>query len=328
MEFRKKIEISEYPFKINHQTNLMIFGSCFAENIGNMLDYYKFKVNINPFGILYNPSSISQSLQSLLDNKSFDETDVFKNQGVYRSFAFHSDFCDIDKSTFLDRLNVAREQASADLLKSDVLMITLGTSYVYTLKASKQVVSNCHKIKASEFERYRLSVSEIVEDWSDLIDALLRRNPELKILFTVSPIRHWKDGAHNNQISKSILLLAIDELQQRFSSVFYFPSYEIVLDELRDYRFYREDMIHPNEFAVKYIWSVFGEVLFNDETQKINKQLDGLLKAVSHKAFNIDTIEHQHFLKQTLLKLGDFCNKYPYFECSKELESLEKNIRR
>ncbi|SHG26786.1 GSCFA domain-containing protein [Dysgonomonas macrotermitis] len=327
MEFRKKIDIPRSPLDIGYQTKLILFGSCFAENIGKNFVDNKFPVNLNPFGVLYNPASISQAIRLLLDEKVFTETDIFKHEGVYRSFLHHSEFCETDKQRFLDVINSGRKKTSSDIRTADILLITFGTSYVYRLKESGNIVANCHKVPASEFDHFRLSVSDIVRDWKSLIDRLQVVNPDLKILFTVSPIRHWKDGAHNNQLSKSVLLLAIDELQQMYPSVFYFPSYEIVLDELRDYRFYADDMIHPNDMAIRYIWSIFADTFFDDTTKQIIKQWQSLHKAIEHRPFNEDTPEHQQFLKQTLSKLYSFREKHPGFDCQNEIESLEYKIR-
>ncbi len=327
MEFRKKIDIPRSALTLNHQNKMLLFGSCFAENIGKFLLENKFDVNVNPFGVLYNPSSISQSIRLLLDDKVFTESDIFMQQGVFRSYNHHSEFSETDEALFLQSINDARQQASKDLLSADTLLVTFGTAYVYRLKESGLVVANCHKTSAHNFDRFRLSVTDIVKDWKKLIDSLHAVNPDLKILFTVSPIRHWKDGAHNNQLSKSVLLLAIDELQQIFPSVFYFPSYEIVLDELRDYRFYSDDMIHPNDVAIRYIWSIFADAFFDDITKQVNTQWQNLRKAVLHRPFNEDTPEHQQFLRQTLLKLQSFGEKYPYFDCRNEMELLENKIR-
>jgi GSCFA family. len=318
MEFRKKIDIPVSDLQISHHSKMMLFGSCFIENIGQKLQEYKFNVNINPFGISYNPASISQSLEILLDKKDFTEKDIFHHGGLYHTFFHHSTFSEEDKDQLLNKINYHREKASEDLKNADIFLITFGTSYIYTRKQTNEVISNCHKLPASYFGHRRLSVREIVDSWKCMILRLREVNPTVKILFTVSPIRHWKDGAHNNQISKSVLLLSIDELSNSSDDIYYFPSYEIVLDELRDYRFYAEDMIHPNDTAIRYIWERFSETYFDKETIQINKQWQNIHKAISHRPFNEQTKEHKQFLRQTLLKLNELRNKYPYFECEKE----------
>lgn len=326
MEFRKKIEVPISELKINHQTKMLLFGSCFAENIGRQLLDNKFTVNVNPFGVLYNPASIGQAIGILRQNKIFTEADIFQHQGIFRTYFHHSEFSNPDKDNFLQTINENREKATADLKEAEVLLITFGTAYVFDLKKTGQIVANCHKQPSNIFNHRKLSVSEIVFSWTELIEESLSISPDLKILFTVSPIRHWKDGAHNNQLSKAVLLLAIDELMNKFSNLYYFPSYEIVLDELRDYRFYAEDMIHPNDVAVRYIWDIFTDTYFDEETKNICRQWQNISRAIAHRPFNDGTEEHKQFLKQTLLKVKSLRNKYPYFDCEKELILLENKL--
>lgn len=326
MEFRKKVEVPKLELRITHQTKMVLFGSCFAENIGKQLLENKFPVNVNPFGVLYNPASISQAIKLLQENKVFTEEDIFLNQGVFRTYFHHSQFSSADKDKFLQTINEKRDKASADLREAEVLLITFGTAYVFNLKETGEVVANCHKQPSHIFNRNKLSVSEIVSSWTELIEESLRINPDLKIVFTVSPIRHWKDGAHNNQLSKATLLLAIDELVNKFPNLYYFPSYEIVLDELRDYRFYSEDMIHPNDIAIRYIGEIFSDAYFDEETKILCNQWQNIARAIAHRPFNEDTDEHKQFLKQTLLKLQSIRNKYPYFDCENELILLESKL--
>ena len=229
-------------------------------------------------------------------------------------------------SSSFKTINEKRDKASADLREAEVLLITFGTAYVFNLKETGEVVANCHKQPSHIFNRNKLSVSEIVSSWTELIEESLRINPDLKIVFTVSPIRHWKDGAHNNQLSKATLLLAIDELVNKFPNLYYFPSYEIVLDELRDYRFYSEDMIHPNDIAIRYIGEIFSDAYFDEETKILCNQWQNIARAIAHRPFNEDTEEYKQFLKQTLLKLQSIRNKYPYFDCENELILLESKL--
>lgn len=326
MEFRKKIEILQSELRINHQTKILLLGSCFAENIGQQLLENKFSVNVNPFGVLYNPASILQAIKLLQTDRTFTKDDVFENQGVFRTYFHHSAFSSSDGEAFLKTINQHREKASIHLKGADLLLITFGTAYVYNLKETGQVVANCHKQPSNIFDRNKLSVKQIVSSWTEFIEESLNINSNLKILFTVSPIRHWKDGAHNNQLSKATLLLAIDELMNKFSNLYYFPSYEIVLDELRDYRFYAEDMIHPSDVAIRYIWEIFNDTYFDEETKKLCRQWLNISRAIAHRPFNEGTQEHKQFLKQTLLKLQSIRNNYPYFDCEKELIFLENKL--
>lgn len=326
MKFRKKIDIAKSDLKIDHQSNIMLFGSCFSENIGEKLLDNKFGVDVNPFGVLYNPASICQAIDLLQDEKIFSEADIVEQQGVCHTFFHHSEFSDTDRSNFLQNINQRRKESSDNLNKAGILLITFGTAYVFNYKETGQVVANCHKFPASEFERYRLTADGIVGMWSRLIGRLRKTNPSLQILFTVSPIRHWKDGAHNNQLSKAILLLAIDELIGRHSGLHYFPSYEIVLDELRDYRFFAEDMLHPNSTAIEYIWEIFSDTYFDEKTKQINKEWQTIRKAIGHRPFNPDTEDHKHFLRQTLLKINELQKKYSYFDVEKEVDFLTQKL--
>ena len=250
MDFRTKITIPPANFTISHDDKLMMMGSCFAENMAASLLDCGFQVDMNPFGTVYNPQSLASGIRNLLFRKKYATSDLFFHQGLYHSFSHHSRFSDISAENCIENIN-RRLEISADFLKSaSILVVTYGTSYVYSLKSTGETVTNCHKLPDDHLVRKRLSVADIVDDWSLLIEELKIYNPELKLLFTVSPIRHWKDGAHENQLSKSILLLAIDELIRKNDFCHYFPSYEIVMDELRDYRFYAEDMLHPSSVEI------------------------------------------------------------------------------
>ena len=327
MEFRTIVKIPESPLKITHRSRLVMFGSCFTESIGNLLQDNKFRVNLNPFGILYNPASVSRVIRRIYTEEEFTEKDTFEYNGLYSSFLHHGIFSKPDKHEILTSINESLHESFKDLSSSNFLIITFGTSYVYYFKETGEVVSNCHKFPSSSFDRNRLSVSEIITDWKETIHIIRKHNPSINILFTVSPIRHWKDGAHENQLSKSTLLLAIDELQKAHENIFYFPSYEILMDELRDYRFYGEDMFHPSTVAVKYIWDVFKKTFFDNETESVLKQWEGIRNALQHRAFNTETKEHKQFLIQTLLKIDSFQNKYPYIDCTKEKKNLDDQLK-
>lgn len=327
MEFRKIIDIPESLLRIDHQTNLLLLGSCFAENIGKRLKEDKFRVNTNPFGVLYNPSSIKQAIEILLSEKKFEKKDLFEYKGFFHSFSHHSSFSQNNIEATLENINKSRIEASQNLLDTNILLITFGTSYVFKNKSTNHIVGNCHKLPANNFQHYRLSVSEIVSEWSNLIECLKNINKDIRLLLTVSPIRHWKNGAHGNQLSKATLLLAIDELANKYpKDIFYFPSYELVLDELRDYRFYAEDMLHPNNSAIEYIWNRFCQTFFDLNTQNIVNQWQTIKRAINHRPFNIYTEEHKQFLRQTLLKVNTLQNKFPYFDCEKEVKYLNDSI--
>lgn len=325
MEFRTKIEIPKSDIQISHRSRILMLGSCFIENMGKQLLSHKFNVNLNPFGILYNPASIAQALKMLLSGYEFTEKDIFEHRRLYNSYYHHGSYSDADKENCLSKINTSARQASGCLKESDVLIITFGTSYIFRHKDKDIIVGNCHKLPASDFVRYRLPVEEIMEDWTLLIEQIKQQNPGIKIIFTVSPIRHLKDGAHDNQLSKSTLLLAVDNIC-RSTGAGYFPSYEIVLDELRDYRFYNEDMIHPDSTAIKYIWERFSGTYIEPETKQIIDEWNKIYQALNHRPINPQGDEYKHFLRQTLLKLRAFSDKYPYICCKEEISILENRL--
>lgn len=326
MEFRTKIGLNKSDIGINHQTKILMIGSCFANNIGQRLLANKFNIILNPFGVLYNPISIAKAIDLLIEKKEFTENDLFFDKGQYHSFYHHSDFSDTDKTKCLNKINASLQQASQQIYEADLLSITFGTAYVYQYKETKEVVGNCHKLPTSAFERYRLSVDEITDRWIKIIDKLKSINQGLSIIFTVSPIRHLRDGMHDNLLSKATLLLAVDEIRKKSESTEYFPSYEIMLDDLRDYRFYAQDMVHPSEIAIDYIWNIFEQTYFNNETQNIIGDWQKLKKAIDHRPFNQGSPEHIYFLKQTLLKVESFSTKYPFICLNSEIDRLKAQI--
>ncbi len=310
--FTTSVEIPPSSVDIDHKSQILTLGSCFSENIGKKLQNAFFNIDVNPFGVLYNPLSIQNSLRLLLDDKEFTEKDIFRHASLWHSFSHDSSFSHIDADTTLKAINSRLRQASVNLSKADFLLITFGTAWVFEQANGGNVVSNCHKLPAAEFRRRRLTLDEIVNNYNDLIQTLQTSFPNLRIVFSVSPIRHWKDGAHENNISKATLLLAIDELTRKYSNIDYFPAYEIVMDELRDYRFYASDMLHPSETAVDYIWKRFGETYFSPETQALQKRLEQLSADLAHRALHPETEEYQSFLKNTEKRRSEIIRDYPF----------------
>lgn len=329
MDFRTKIEITRQEPQINHMTKMMLFGSCFSENIGGKLKDYKFDVDVNPFGILYNPLSILSNIERLIEKRSFEDDDIVEHNGIYQSFMHHGDFSDVNKSLCLSKIRTSFDKACEAVMKTDVFLFTFGTAYIFRLKETNEVVANCHKFPAATFERERLTVEQIVDKWSGLIDKLLENNPNVRMIFTVSPIRHWKDGAHENNVSKAILHLAIDNLKLKYpKSVIYFPAYEIVMDELRDYRFYANDMMHPSAVAVEYIWERFGDAFLSEQTIGIGNEWRRIRQAMEHRPINPNSESHRAFLKQTLSKLIEYDNKYPFINLTDEIKNLTERIEK
>jgi hypothetical protein len=280
---------------------------------------------VNPFGILYNPESIHTSISRILAKQTFMESEIFEHEGGWKSFYHHSRFAYSSSDLFLKNANEKLEEASDFLYTTDFLIITFGTAWVYRLKESGKTVSNCHKLPASLFVREKLTPEAIVSMYTELLRKLFEVRPEMQVIFTVSPIRHWKDGAHENQLSKATLLLAIEQLQQLFpSSVIYFPAYEIVLDELRDYRFYTEDMIHPNEIAVNYIWERFSDCFFSEETTKRIAEIQKLVLATQHRPFQPESEAFRRFVDKNLVLLEETKRKYPNLDFGAEREYFER----
>jgi len=300
MNFRTEIPVLPCDFKISHDCKIAMQGSCFAENMAAKFLNAGFSIDLNPFGIAYNPFSLSQNLNRLLDNRPYAVDELFKDNDIYHSFSHHSRFSGIDPDEVLTKINARMEQSLNFLRTAGLLVITFGTAFVYRLQSTGAVVSNCHKLPARIFSYKRLAIDEIVREWNNLIVRLQLFNSSLRILFTVSPIRHWKDGAHENQLSKSILLLSVDELLRNHSRCFYFPAYEIVLDELRDYRFYSEDMFHPSSQTIDYIWEKFTTAWFDDETLKKAHEFERIQQALNHIPLHPESEAYRKFKEKTL----------------------------
>ena len=291
MKLQTTITLEKPSFKLNHKSNIVLIGSCFVENMGKKLNGLHFDTEINPLGIVYNPISVAKTLSVLIGDKKYKEDDLFLHNQLYASFDHHGSFSSNNKHKCLEDINYRLAKSREKFNKVDALFITFGTAYVYKYKDTNEIVSNCHKLPANHFVRERLEIDNIVNHYKDLINNIISLRPQIKIVFTVSPIRHWKDGANGNQLSKSILLLSIDKLCSLYKNVSYFPSYEIVMDELRDYRFYAEDMLHISPQGIDYIWEKFSSVYFNDNTLQIIKKIEKLQKLINHRSLSEDNTE-------------------------------------
>lgn len=282
MKFRTEIVLPTYPFKIDHEDKVLLVGSCFSDHIGKFFERSGFTTLSNPFGVLFNPYSIALALQLMLhpDEFSEDYIDFFNNQWI--SFAHHGKFSHPDKEQFLQNISDQLNESHNFIKKASTLFITLGTSYYYYHIKKQLIVSNCHKIPGYEFEKKRIEVQEIVNLYEPLIQKIKEINPNLKVVFTVSPVRHLGDGFHENQLSKAILHISIDQLVQK-KLCHYFPAYEIVQDDLRDYRFYADDLCHIAENGVNYIAEKVTEAFFSKETMEKMKIKEKEYKARMHR---------------------------------------------
>jgi len=310
--FRTLIQPELSKNQISYQTPVLFLGSCFTENIGSKMSQLKFPAVVNPFGVLYNPVSVRNALEILIDQKKFKDSDLNFFNEQWFSFYHDTEFSHPDKNISLDKINNSITIAADNLRNAGYLIVTFGTAWVYKYIKTGSIVSNCHKIPAKEFERFKLDVEDIFVEWANLINRLNELNPDLKIIFTVSPLRHWKDGAIQNQLSKSTLILAIHQLKQQFENVEYFPSYEIMMDDLRDYRFYADDMLHPSKVAIEYIWDQFSETFFTKETMGIIIEVDKIIQAQNHRPLNPDTPGHKKFIENLENQKKDISKKYPF----------------
>jgi len=319
-DFRTSLSLSLASTPIRHENKLLSIGSCFAENIGRRLADAKFQLLMNPFGIVYNPVSVQDSLSYLIDNKHFTKEDVFSHQERWHSFAHHSRFSDAEQSTCLNSINSAINKGHKHLLESDVLILTFGTAHVFYHKKMERVVNNCHQLSADTFERQLLSVDDITTQLSPVLERIKTLRPNIRILLTVSPVRHIRDGLVESRLSKSILRVAIHELCNTFKYISYFPAYELIMDDLRDYRFYNADMVHPNEVAVEYVWQRFGEVYFDETAKQLIKRIEKLKKAMQHRPFQSESERHRTFLAQHLHQTRELQKTYPFLNFDEELK--------
>lgn len=321
MNFRTEIEIKTSGFRINHQTPLILIGSCFTEYIGNRLKDLSFPTLINPCGIVYNPYSVIRTLEILIREKEFKDSDLEYFNELWFSFDHHTSYSHPDKIECLKKINNSIKEGIKYLKTAEYLLITFGTSRIYKYKSLNRIVSNCHKIPASKFENLIMTSDEIVDLTQKLIKQLLLINPSLKFIFTISPVRHWKDGAVGNQISKATLIIAVHKIcELNKDKAEYFPSYELMLDDLRDYRFYADDLLHPASQAVEYIWSKFAASYFDDHTIKINKELSSLNNALNHRPFTKETKAWKEFIKTNKNKAEALAKNYPFLDLTKYLE--------
>lgn len=328
MLLQTKVEQTENQSIIHHHDPLILIGSCFAEKIGNRLLRSKFHCSVNPMGTLYNPFSIALCIKRILSKEPFTPTELHEFPGEgWGSWLHHSRYSRPTINEAIDIMNSQLEDAITILDKNCTLIITFGTAWIYRLREDDTVVGNCHRQPDNLFKRNLLSIDDIITLWSPLLEQLQATYPNLNIIFTVSPIRHLRDGAHANQLSKATLLLAIDRLLtkldyshfQQNHSLSYFPAYEILLDELRDYRFYADDMAHPSALAEEYIWERFCNSYMDVSTRNIITRWKEIEQALAHRPFRPNSNEYRHFIRQTLLKIETIQKEFPYFDISNEI---------
>lgn len=305
--FRSTFEIKDVPSKIGHEDPIFFIGSCFSSSMANFLSYRKFKVLSNPSGVIFNPLSIFKTLDDLIEAKEYGEGNLVKDQELYHSMKHHSDFSGMKAEEVVEKINKTLLEARTFLHESKYLFITLGSAWVYEYE--NEIVANCHKMPQKFFNKRLLQLKEILVAGKRVLDKLQEFNPQLKIVFTLSPVRHLKDGAIENNLSKSLLRLAIHQIQEENSSIGYFPSFEIMMDDLRDYRFYADDLLHPNDQALNYIWHKFKLSYIKAEAYELILRIENLQKAMAHKPrFEGSEAYQKHlrFIEQEKNALKDF----------------------
>ena len=314
MQFRTKVPILPSDFKIDYNANIVSLGSCFALNIAEKLDYFKFQNTCNPFGIIFHPLAIEKLIDFAVSEKQFSAEDVFFHNERWHCFDAHSDLSNSNQSALIANLNTILKSFRQQLQAASHIIITYGTSWVYRNSESNAIVANCHKLPQASFSKEILSVETIQKSMQNTLDLIRTINPKANFIFTVSPVRHLKDGFVENQLSKSHLIAAIHKVLQvppLGAEGAYFPSYEIMMDELRDYRFYTEDMIHPNSVAIDYIWHRFSETFISEESQSIMKEVETIQKGLQHRPFNPNSKSHQQFLSKLEDKIDKLQTRLP-----------------
>jgi hypothetical protein len=313
MQFTTKIPIEKYQNPITYESKIVALGSCFAENMSEKFEYFKFQNSVNPFGIIFNPVSIEKLVNRIVNQIEFTEKDIFFHNDLWHCYEVHSELSNPNKEKFLNILNHLIFQSFNSLIQTSHLIITYGTSWVYRNIESKEIVANCHKVPQKQFTKEILSIETIEKSIENTIALIQKINPNCNFIFTVSPVRHIKDGFVENQRSKSHLISAIHSIHNsQFTIHNYFPSYEFMMDELRDYRFYAEDMLHPNQTAIDYIWERFSENYISDESQKTIEEVDSIQKSLLHRSFNPNSENHQKFLENLQQKINTLALKLPH----------------
>lgn len=323
MDFRTTIHIADNMGIMHHSDQMMMLGSCFSDNIGGKLRQAMINVNVNPFGTLYNPFSIASSVDRIIDCIPERGIDLFQGSGVWNSFNFHSRYSMSDKEATLTRMNEQIEKAHKHLKSCHTLIVTLGTAVVYRMKDTNQVVANCHKVPQHNFTRHMASVAEITDVLSAMVERLHEFNPSLRILFTVSPIRHVADGLEVNSLSKASLRVAIANVNHNYGKfTSYFPAYEIVMDDLRDYRFYAADMVHPSDVAINYIWQTFQAAYFDDASTQAIARCERVMKRLTHRPMTANREIIERFNADTKAVIANLVKEYPYIANIKEINDL------
>ncbi len=326
MKLQTEIPLKPEENQIDYSSKILLLGSCFSENIGAKFDYFKFQNLQNPFGVIFNPVSLERLIVRAINNRAFSEEDIFQHNGIWKCFETHSELSALDKNKFLQNLNTALQSLQEALFSSTHIVFTYGTSWVYRNIENHEIVANCHKLPQKNFTKELLSIEKISKSIQNIFDRISEVNPNATIVNTVSPVRHIKNGFIENSLSKAHLLSAIHQtichpelVEGQQSTIvnqksFYFPSFEIMMDELRDYRFYIEDMLHPNKTAIEIIWQKFSKVWISSETDSLQKEIASIQNGLNHKPFNPKSAEHIQFLEKIQQKISSIKKLSPHIK--------------
>ncbi len=325
MQFFVNINIKPLEPFITYRDKILLTGSCFTEHIGNFLVENKFNALQNPNGILFDPISVASSLVSYIQNKKYDEADLFYLNETWNSWQHHSRVSAIKKQDCLNGINQSQQQAHDFLKDADWLIITLGSAFTYKLVENLNSVANCHKAPAQNFNKHLNTIDEIISAFDSVIHQLFHFNNKLKIIFTISPVRHLRDGVIDNNRSKARLIEAVHHLVNKFDKLYYFPAYELVIDILRDYRFYDVDLAHPNYAATQFVLEKFSENCFDQPTRELLEEIKKIVIAKKHKPFNPKSSLHKKFLEQQAEKTRRIAAIHPYLDFNEELRYFLEN---
>lgn len=324
MKLQTEIPLTPEENQIDYSSKILLLGSCFSENIGAQFDYFKFQNIQNPFGVIFNPVSIEMLVVRAIKNIFFTEKDIFQHNGIWKCFEAHSELSSLDRDGFLNNLNSALRNLRDALFTSTHIVFTYGTSWVYKNLDNGEIVANCHKLPQKNFKKELLLIEEISDSFKNIFEKISEVNPQVSIITTVSPVRHIKDGFAENTLSKAHLISAIHNLENQKSNLdryrnsnfqsHYFPSYEIMMDELRDYRFYNEDMLHPNKTAIEIIWQKFSKVWISPATESFQKEISSIHRGLLHKPFNSQSEEYIHFSEKLQKKISSIKKQLPHIQ--------------
>ena len=319
MKLMLDVEIKPPPNRITYSDKIFLIGSCFTEHIGRRLEELKFPVLQNPNGILFDPASVCKSLNSYINLTQYYKKDLFYLNELWQSWNHHSQFSGMNAIDVITNINKSQQQANEHLQKATWLIITLGSSYLYQLTDQNQSVANCHRAPANWFKKYLQTTDETVIALEDTIQKLRNFNPLINIVFTISPVRHIRDGVVENNRSKARLIEAVHTVTEKCSNAWYFPAYELVIDILRDYRFYDIDLVHPNYAATEFVFDKFQQNFISPDTQELMEEIKKISNGYKHKPFQPETESHQSFLRGTLEKVKAIQSRVPHLDFSKEL---------